>query len=271
MKLGLIGCGNMGEALLNGVLQAGVFRKEDVLIYDTDGKKSGKLREKWGVSSAKDEKDAAANADMIVIAVKPQDMPGLMRDIGQAVNTGRKILVSIAAGIPVSFYRKTVSENPVVRVMPNILMLIGKGASGIFMDGDMTEQEKSAVLSVFRASGTAEIVKKEEWLDAVTGLSGSGPAYVFTFINSLADGGVKEGLPRELSLKLAVQTVLGSALLAESELEQGTHLEKLKDNVTSPGGTTAAGIYALEKGRFRYTVISAVRDAAQRARKLGGK
>lgn len=271
MKMGLIGCGNMGEAILNGIMRSGIVSAKDMMVYDIDIKKTSRISDKWKVGVSKSESELVKASGLVLLAVKPQDMSGLLNGLSSELNDSRKVIVTIAAGLKTALYRKTVRENPIARVMPNLPMLIGKGASGIYLDGNFTDEEKQLVLKLFQACGSAEIVKKEEWLDAVTGLSGSGPAYVFLFINSLAEGGVREGLPKDIALKLAVQTVIGSAGLLSNALDEGKHPEKLKDEVTSPGGTTAAGIFALEKNKFRYSVMNAVKEAAKRSRELGGK
>lgn len=271
MKLGLMGCGNMGEAILNGIMKSGVLSAKDVLLYDMDVKKTSRISEKYGTAAAKSGSELVENSGIVLLAVKPQDMTGLLESLSGELNGAGKLIVTIAAGLKVSLYRKTIKENPIARVMPNLPMLIGGGASAVYFDGKFSDEEKKLVLGLIQSCGVAEVVKKEEWLDAVTGLSGSGPAYVFLFINSLAEGGVKEGLPKDVALRLALQTVAGSAALLTNGLAEGKHPEKMKDDVTSPGGTTAAGLYALEKGRFRYTVMSAVKEAAKRSRELGGK
>lgn len=271
MKLGLIGCGNMGEAILGGVVRAGVVPASEVMIYDVDAKKTERISGQWKINVSRTVSELVKDCETVLLAVKPQDMASLIEGLNEELNSRRKLIVTIAAGLKTAFYRKTVKTNPIARVMPNLPMLAGKGASGIYLDGDFNETEKKLVVDLFQACGVAEIVKKEDWLDAVTGLSGSGPAYVFLFINSLAEGAVKEGLPKDIALKLAVQTVAGSAALLSSALAEGKHPEKLKDEVTSPGGTTAAGLFALEKGKLRFTVMNAVKEAAKRSRELGGK
>ena len=180
-----------------------------------------------------------------------------------------KILISIAAGVRISLFRKHLKTSLIARVMPNTPAIVGEGASAVYFDGNFTDQQKDIVLKIFKTCGIAEVVKIEDLLDAVTGLSGSGPAYVYTFINALTDGGVKEGLTRETSKRLAIQTVLGAAKLAQNEM--GTHLLELRDRVTSPGGTTAAGNHALEEGGFNASVVNAVSAASNRSRILGGE
>jgi pyrroline-5-carboxylate reductase len=192
-------------------------------------------------------------------------------DFQKPLDQNRKTVISIAAGVKTEFYRKYLAAANLVRVMPNLPALIGKGASGIYFEGNIPEDDRNMVLEIFQACGLASEVKKEELLDVVTGLSGSGPAYVFSFINSLADAGVLEGLPRDTARKLAVQTVLGSAEYAAGEMKNNVHLEELKDRVTSPGGTTARGLFALEEGAFSAVVIKAVKEAVLRSKELGGK
>jgi pyrroline-5-carboxylate reductase len=269
MKLGFLGCGNMGSAILSGILNNKLVAPEDIYIYDIDQQKTRQLSQRWKVISVKETADIAENCDVIMIAVKPQDIGYLLESTAGKMDSAQKIVISIAAGVKVELIKKYLKKSHIVRVMPNTPALIGKGAAGIYFAGDFTEKQEAIVMDIFRACGTAEIVKKEDILDVVTGLSGSGPAYVFAFINSLADGAVLEGLPRDTARRLAIQTVLGSAELAWDSMKEGVHLEELKDRVTSPGGTTAAGLFALEEGKFRGTVIKAVKEAAKRSRELG--
>ncbi len=268
MKLGIFGCGNMGQALISGVIGSGVFSSGDIYAYDIDDLKINEFCRKIGIKK-REPLELAADCDIILLAVKPQDVESLLHKTSRLMDSGKKIVVSIAAGVNISLYRKYLQNALLVRVMPNTPALIGKGASGLYFDGIFSEEEKDIVMKLFISCGIAEIVKNEELLDSVTGLSGSGPAYVFSFIGALADAGVMEGLSRETAKKLAVQTVLGSAELASNSIKEGIHLEELKDRVTSPGGTTAAGLFALEEGAFKAVVINAVKEAANRSRELG--
>jgi pyrroline-5-carboxylate reductase len=260
----------MGKALISGVINQGMTSTKDIYAYDIDESKIDDLCRKSGIQK-KDPIELATTCDIIILAVKPQDIESLILKIAYQMDSEKKIIVSIAAGIKVSFYRKYLKKAQLVRVMPNTPALIGKGASVLYFDGSFSETEKDIVLKIFISCGIAEIVKNEELMDCVTGLSGSGPAYVFTFINAFVDAGVMEGLPRETAKKLAVQTVLGSAELAANSIKEGIHLEELKDRVTSPGGTTAAGLFALEEGAFKAIVINAVREATNRSRELGSR
>jgi pyrroline-5-carboxylate reductase len=271
MKISVIGCGNMGSALINGMLSNQFIQKEDLRIYDVDNKKTEGHAEKWGLTVSKNLKEAVSFCGLLLIAIKPQDMEVFLTEITPVIDQKNKIVLSIAAGVRSSLYRKYIHQARLVRVMPNIPAFLGEGAAGIYFNGDFTADEKKNVLGIFESCGSAEEVGKEDLLDIVTGLSGSGPAYVFTFINSLADAAVLEGLPRDTARRLAVQTVIGSAIMASDALKNDIHLEELKDRVTSPGGTTAAGLFALEEGAFRGTVIRGVREAVRRSRELGGK
>ena len=263
----MIGCGNMGFALLSGILAKNLAKPEEIFVFDVDSVKLENTAVKFGVRKTAIN-EMSKQCSLIIIAVKPQDMELLLNDNRMDLDSAGKIIVSIAAGVSVSLIGKYLTRALIARVMPNTPAMIGKGASGIFFYGNFSDEQKSVVLNIFDSVGTVEVVKKEEWLDAVTGLSGSGPAYVFTFINSLVDAGVMQGLPRDTARKLAVQTVLGSAELAAASLAEGIHPEELKDRVTSPGGTTAAGLFALEEGNFRATVMKAVKDASIRSKEL---
>lgn len=270
MKLGVIGCGNMGFALLNGVLKSGMAMPGETWIYDVDEQKMTDIASQLGANPAADIGDLVSHSDLVLLAVKPQNMTELLLNHQATLDQPEKIVVSIAAGYTTASFRKYLSRVRLVRVMPNTPALIGQGASALYFEGSFQDQEKRAVLKVFESCGLAELVSSEALMDAVTGLSGSGPAYVFSFLSALTDAGVKEGLPRDVSKRLAIQTVLGSAQLALRSLDDSIHLDDLKDRVTSPGGTTAAGLYALENGRFKATVMDAVNQAARRSRELGG-
>ncbi len=269
MNLGLIGCGNMGFALLSGVMKSGLVMPGETWVYDVDDHKVQEISNQLGAQPTLSIEDMAPKCNMIIVAVKPQNIPELLEKNARFLDSKNTILISIAAGTRISQFRTHLKQTRIVRVMPNTPSLISQGASALYFEGDYSDLEKKAIVKIFESCGMAEIVAREELLDAVTGLSGSGPAYVFAFINSLADGGVREGLPRDVARKLAIQTVLGASQLAQGSLEEGIHLEDLKDRVTSPGGTTAAGLFALEKGSFRATVISAVHDATMRSKELG--
>jgi len=266
MKLGFIGSGKMAAALVEGVLQAGVFSKEDILVTDRQQAAVRALVDRCGVKSAPDNAALVAQSDALVCCVKPGDAEKAL----ECVRTGvtEKLVVSIMAGVPLSRLREWCGKKArVIRVMPNTPALIHKGAAAYATGKRTTAEDTALVEKIFSAVGTVFHVK-EELLDVVTGLSGSGPAYVYVVIEALADAGVLMGLPRDLSLQLAAQTVSGAA---EMVLQTGLHPAQLKDQVTSPGGTTIAGLEALEKAGIRSAFLSAVRAATQRSRELGGQ
>lgn len=271
MKLGLIGCGNMGSVLLSRMISSNIVNATNARVFDIDEKKMNKLATDLNVINVDNIGDLVSNSDVVIIAVKPNNIEALLDEYRSELDKSSKIIVSIAAGVQIGLYRQYIGIARIVRVMPNTPALVGEGASGLYFDGEFDEAEHCDILAIFEACGLAVVVQKESLLDVVTGLSGSGPAYVFAFINSLADGAVAEGLPRDIARELAIQTVLGSAKLAKQEVSNGVHLEELKDRVTSPGGTTAEGLFALEAGGFRVSVMDAVRTASEKARKLGEK
>tara|TARA_R110002096_G_scaffold4493_28_gene20994 strand:- start:537 stop:1334 length:798 start_codon:yes stop_codon:yes gene_type:complete len=264
MKLGFIGVGKMGSALLEGVLNAKVCTSGEVVVHDAFEPAATAISKKLGVTAVSSCAEVFELAETVVICVKPQDVQASLKGAAN-VKTGR-LVVSIAAGIGLRDL-ETWAAKPqrVVRVMPNTPALIGKGASGFALGSNATESDATTVQTLLESVGIAVSVKESQ-LDAVTGLSGSGPAYVFTIIEALADGGVLEGLPKPLALQLAAQTLAGAAELA---LQSGEHPAVLRDNVTSPGGTTIAGLAELEKNGIRSALIEAVREATRRSRELG--
>jgi pyrroline-5-carboxylate reductase len=264
MKLGFIGSGKMATALVQGVVQAGVVEREAILVSDAVPGVAEKLASAAGVT-AKNNEDLVMFADAIVLCVKPNDALAVLRFIRD--KAGRKLVISIAAGLPLAKLQEAAGPSVrLVRVMPNTPALIQRGASAYALGASATKEDADLAAQIFGAVGLAACVK-EELLDAVTGLSGSGPAYIYLVIEALSDAGVLMGLPRALSLQLAAQTVAGAA---EMVLKTGQHPAVLRDEVTSPGGTTIAGLEALEAGALRSTFLSAVRAATARARELGG-
>ncbi len=267
-KIGLLGLGNMGYALLRGIYNSNLCKEFEILAYDTDSQKVKKAREEFNIAIFDDARDLIDNASYIILAIKPNDVEAFLKREKLSLDKEDKIFITIAAGLTVKFYRKFLEKVKIVRVMPNTPFITGNGVSGIYFDGSFRDEEKNTAIQIFESGGIVEVVNKENLLDVITGLSGSGPAYVFTFINSLADGGVFAGLPRDVARRIAIKTVLGSAMLAEKE---NLHPEELKDKVTSPGGTTAMGLLALEEGNFRASVIKAVLKATEKAKEIGEK
>lgn len=266
-KIAFLGGGNMAEALIRGMLSGGVARPDTVIVTDVSGDRLEHLRRRYGIISQKSNIDAVKSAEIIVLSVKPQVIDGVLQEIAPALDSS-KLVISIAAGVSMERIRKFLTAGPrIIRVMPNTPALVLSGATGIAAGKDAKPSDRIIAQELFGAVGRVVVVD-EKLMDAVTGLSGSGPAYVFTFIESLADAGVNVGIPRALSMELAIQTVLGSARMA---LETKEHPAKLRDMVTSPGGTTIAGMHELEKGKFRAVIMSAVEAATLRSAALGGK
>lgn len=267
LKLGLIGCGKMGCALLRGVVASLGKDQVDAGLSDVVPQAVEALKSALSCKVASGTPaDIAAASEVVILAVKPQDMRPLCESLAKV--TGQRLYISIAAGIPLTDLESWLGGGQrVIRCMPNTPALVGAGAAA-FAKGKLATAEDAAIAS--KVLGAVGIVAEvpEKLLDAVTGLSGSGPAYVYTVIEALADGGVLMGLPRVTALQLASQTVLGAAKMA---LETGKHPAALRDEVTSPGGTTIAGLEALETHGFRNALIQAVRAATERSKELGAK
>lgn len=263
MKLGFLGCGMMARALAGGLIDAGVVEAGNILGSDKFAPAREAL-EKLGCRSTEDNSKIFAESDVVVVAVKPNDVATVLA----AANFGKlnAIVVSIAAGVTISTLEGLLpAESKVVRVMPNTPCLVKEVAAAAAKGTYCSDSDLELALGLFKAVGTAVAVDESK-LDAVTGLSGSGPAYGFVIIEALADGGVRMGLPRDQALKLAAQTVLGAAKMV---LETGQHPGVLKDQVCSPGGTTIAGVHQLEIGGLRSTLMNAVQAATTRATELG--
>jgi pyrroline-5-carboxylate reductase len=264
-KIAFLGAGNMAEALIKGLLRSGIARPEDIVATVRRPDRGEELRRAYPIAISTDNATAAQNADIVVLAVKPQAMGKLLVAVAPAIDH-RQLVISVAAGVPIAaLERKLGAGARIVRAMPNTPALVGAGATALARGEHATEQDLEIATALFDAVGITVAVD-EGLLDAVTGLSGSGPAYVFLVIEALCDAGVKVGLPRYSALKLASQTLFGSAKLL---IETGAHPGQLKDQVTSPGGTAIAGLHTLEAGGLRTTLINAVEAATERARQLG--
>ena len=264
-KIGVVGAGKIGSAIVRGVIGAGLVTKDQVMASDVSDALRESITGELGIKATPDNGVVCDFADIVILAVKPQILDGVVKEMAQKLGK-IKLLVSVAAGVPINRIEANLAEGArVVRVMPNIPCVVGAGASCYAAGKRATAGDLENVAAILGSFGIALSVE-ERYLDAVTGLSGSGPAYVFLFIEALADGGVQMGLARDVAVKLALQTVYGSARMA---LESTKHLAELKDEVTSPGGTTIAGLYALEQKGFRGTVMDAVVSATQRSQELG--
>ncbi|MCS7265918.1 MAG: pyrroline-5-carboxylate reductase [Armatimonadetes bacterium] len=263
-NLAIIGSGAMGSALILGLVQSGKVKPEQIAASDVDEHRLIQLRP-LGIQTTADNKFAVRQSDVVLLCVKPQVMDEVLADIEPVVDPKRHCVISIAAGVPIFRIESALPEGtPVVRVMPNTPAQVLAGASAIALGKNATEQHRQIAHEIFNSVGLTVDVP-EKLIDAVTALSGSGPAYVFVFAEALADAGVNLGLPRNIALKLAAQTLLGAAKML---LETGKHPAELKDMVTSPGGTTIAALSVLERNAFRGAVIEAVSAAHQRAKEL---
>lgn len=264
-KIGFVGAGAMAEALLKGMLTSGLFVRGDILAADVNPARLQYLTEKYGIKTVPENKDVIRDSDIVVLAVKPAVIPSLLNETGPLARAGQ-LFISVAAGISTglieSYFPLPV---PVIRVMPNTPCLVGAGASA-YTPGSNAGEEHARLAEILLSAAGIAVQVPEHMMDAVTGLSGSGPAYVFTIIEALADAGVRAGLTRDTAVKLAAQTLMGAAKMVQ---ETGEHPARLRDMVTTPGGTTIAGLHVLETGRLRATLMDAVMAAASRSRELG--
>ena len=261
--IGLIGAGKMGSALIRGLIKAGIVSPQNIVASDSQAEAREKIAQE-GVGVFADNKEVVKNASIIFLAVKPDAVLKVLKETKEEV-TSEHLVVSIAAGVPLKALEGALGEGArLIRVMPNTAALVGEMAAGFALGKNATDEDGKLVEEILSALGVVVQVD-ESLLDAVTGLSGSGPAYIFLVIEALADGGVKAGLPRDVALRLAAQTALGAAKMV---LETGEHPEKLKDMVASPGGTTIEGLSVLEKKGVRGALIQAVERATRKSRSL---
>lgn len=264
-RVGFVGAGNMGEALVRGLLEASLVAPDQILVADVRRDHLDALAARYGIAARAGNAALVRDVDVVVLAVKPQTMAAVLAEIAPAV-TDRHLLLSIAAGVSTAAIRAGLGRDArIIRVMPNTPALVLAGAAALARARGLEADDLATAEEIFAAVGRVVVVE-EDLMDAVTGLSGSGPAYVAIVVEALADGGVKMGLDRATAMTLATSTVLGAArLLAET----GMHPGALKDMVSSPGGTTIAGISALEEGGVRATFMRAVERATLRSRELG--
>ncbi len=263
MKLAVIGLGKMGTTLIKGILYNGILNSEQIIgcSIDVEEKESNPAYE--GIKTIPDNRKGAEEADIILLAVKPQVMDIVLNEIKVVVP--KKLVISIAAGVSLTHLDRILpSSCRIVRVMPNMPAMVREGISAVTLGEGTTEEDKEIVFRLL--NGVGEVIEvEEELMNAITGLSGSGPAYAYIMIEALADGGVLTGLSREQSLRLAARTMLGAAKMV---LETGKHPGELKDMVTSPGGTAIRGIEVLENHGVRGILIDAVKKATERSREL---
>jgi len=277
LRIGFIGGGQMATALSMGIIKSNILgTNSSIIISDPYPSQLTKIKNTFNslninnisFETTTNNKQCIKNCNIIFIAVKPQYLPPIMQELNGSF-TGKEIIVSMVTGITLNILQTKLTnkrQQPVIRIMPNTPALIGSAAISITKGEYATKDDLILIEKLLKPMGIVKRVDRESLIDAVTGLSGSGPAFVFMFIEAMADGGVKAGLSRQVALELAAQTVLGAA---EMVLKTGKHPGELKDAVASPAGTTIAGIKNLEKNKFRYAVMSAVEAAAKRAKELG--
>lgn len=269
-KIGFIGAGNMAEALVKGLISSGINKRDKIIMSDIVEKRMEYMSTNYGVSTNRDNKKIIESSNIVILSVKPNNIEGVINEIKSRLSS-KIIIISIAAGITTSFISNLIKKRiKLVRAMPNTPALVLEGATALYCNDLIKKEDKEEIKKIFESVGMALFVENENLLNAVTGLSGSGPAFVSMFIEALSDGGVKMGLSKSMSLNLAAQTVFGTAKLLK---EERLHPAEIKDKVSSPGGTTIAGIHELEVKGFRGSVISAVEASAQRSIELskGGK
>jgi len=265
-KIGIIGTGNMGEALVSGLIVSGSSEPDNIICTDVRENKLDKIKKEYGVRTTTDNLKAVAESDIIVYAVKPQIIAAVLKETAEKLDMS-KLVISIAAGVPMAAIESCLNKDlRLIRVMPNIAASVKEAASAIAAGAHATQEDIDLAMAIFNSVGRSIFLKENYLMDAITGLSGSGPAYIFLIVDALADAGVKMGLSREEALFLSTQTVLGAAKLLMDTQE---HPGKLKDKVTSPGGTAIAGLATLEEGGLRTTLIHAVEAATNRSQELG--
>lgn len=265
-KIGIIGGGNMAEALISGLVQSGAALPANIICSDIREDPLEALKENYGVNVTTDNCEVAAQSEIIIYATKPQILATVLKETADILDKS-KLIISIAAGVPLAAIQSGIGkELRLIRVMPNICAFVKESATAIAAGKYVEDGDIDLAKAIFDSVGISVFIKENILMDAFTGLSGSGPAYVFLIIDAMADAGVKMGLSRKDSLLLSTQTVMGSAKLL---LESKEHPGQLKDRVTSPGGTSIAGIHTLEQGGLRTTIMDAVEAATNRSRELG--
>jgi len=263
MKLGFIGTGRMAEAILRGLISSKAFSKNNLIISDKDSNRSKQVSKKYNVKAAENNVEAASASDVIILAVKPQSMNAVLSEIAGKV-AARQLVISIAAGITLKSIEKYLVKVPVVRTMPNNPCLIGEGITAMCGGKFAQERDMRTAEKIFSSVGDA-IRVEEKYMNAITALSGSGPAFVYEAVDAMTNGGIEAGLPKELSATLAKMTVLGSI---KTMIKTKKSPEELKSMVASPGGTTVAGLRVLDEANFKGALKKAVIKASARAKEI---
>ncbi len=264
--VGIIGAGNMGEVLIRGLIQSGSVKKKDIITSDTNRDRLSYVEKTYGVRTTTSNVKLVKSASIVIIAVKPQNVDGLLEELSKSSHE-EHLFISIVAGITTErLAAKMHHQSGIIRVMPNAPSSVLAGIAVLCPGGNVSAGDLKRAVSIFECVGKTVVIRNEALMDVVTGLSGSGPAFVFLVIESLSDAGVQLGISRKEASLLAAQTAYGAAKML---LETGRHPSELKDIVATPGGTTFAGLKMLEKGNFRSTIMDAVEAATERSRDLG--
>ena len=265
MELGFIGTGFMGSAMIKSIVSTGVLPAEKIYIFDVDKEKTSQLKKELGVTILDSGSEIVEKCSVIILAVKPNILKSVL-DSCKGSFDSKKILVSFAVGIPIKFYKEIIGmDKKVIRTMPNTPMQVGEGMTLLSYASEVTADEGAMVKKLFECTGKAEVLD-EKLMSEVTALTGSSPAYVYMFIEAMADAAVLSGIPRAMAYKLAAQAVLGTAKMV---LETGKHPGELKDQVCSPGGTTIEAVVALEKNGFRFAIMDAMNECTKKAKEIG--
>lgn len=266
--IGFIGGGKMVEAIANGLISSNLVNPKNIFITDVFDERLDYLKEKYNVNTLNSNhngknggnREIIKKCDIVILGTSPQHSRDLLTDVGVEFKNGKNVVLSIMGGVTLEFLESFIKEAAVVRIMPNTPMLVNQGVAGVALGKNAGENEGEIALEVFNSVGIAYLMP-ESLIDPLTSVSGCGPAYACVFIQSLADGGVEMGLPRDMAIKLAAQVLVGTGKMV---LETNIHPETLKDNVCTPGGGTIAGVRALEQGGFRGIVMDAVEGGLRR-------
>jgi pyrroline-5-carboxylate reductase len=264
--IGIIGTGNMGEALISGLIGSASSKPKNIICTDVRKAILDGIRERYGVQTTTNNLDAVADSDIVIYAVKPQIMAAILDETAKKLDMS-KLIISIAAGVPMEAIESCLNKKlRLIRAMPNIAAAVKEAATAVAAGKHASEEDIKLAMTIFNSIGKTVFIPENYLMDAITGLSGSGPAYIFLIVEAMADAGVKVGLSRQEALFLSAQTVLGAAKMLMDTQE---HPGQLRDRVTSPGGTAIAGLATLESGGLRTTLINAVEVATNRSRELG--
>lgn len=266
MKVAVIGGGTMGGTLVKSILRARLALKNDIVVSDISHDRRELIKKRYGVAVTDNNAEAVHRADAVILAVKPQEMPGVLSRL--SAHLASQLIISIAAGISLETISQVLKQNALVRAMPNTPAQVGKGMTVWTSSGELSSEKHDMARLILASMGEEMYLKDERYLDMATAVSGSGPAYVFLFIEALIDAGVHIGLTRDVAQKLVIETVAGSA---EAMKKMSRHPAELRNMVTSPGGTTAEALLRLECGGLRSLVINAVVAAYEKAQSLGTK